>query len=110
MGSGKINLPPLAMLVVIVLQFIMIQVVTFFVSLLFPSLGDYPTTLPALFLYLIGLLFTVGIYLTGWVAIKGGALKIERKYLARMAWTLLGTYLPLEQEDGKSNIKAIKNG
>ncbi len=73
----------------------MTQVVTFLVSLLAPGMENFPQTHPALFVVILGITFTVGIFLTGWLAIKLRWLKMELKLVARLIGTLVGAYLPL---------------
>ncbi len=95
MTYRKMVIPAIAGLGVALLQLIMIQVVTFVVSLIFPKLGALPSTQPAPFLLALGLTFSIGIYFAGWVALKLGWLKIAPKYMTRMETTVIGAYLPL---------------
>jgi len=73
----------------------MTQVVTFLVSLLIPGMENFPVTHSALFVLILGLTFTAGIFLTGWLALKLYWLKVKPVLIARLAGTLVGTYLPL---------------
>jgi hypothetical protein len=81
---------------VAILQLIMTQVVTFLVSLPFPrGMEDYPQTHPALFVFILGLTFTTGVYLIGWLAIRRRWITLKPKYLPRLVFTLIGAYVPL---------------
>jgi hypothetical protein len=77
------------------LQVISTQVVTFLVSLLFPGMENSPQTRPVLFVILLGISFTLGAFITGWLAIKLRWLNIDPKLPARAVTTLIGAYLPL---------------
>ena len=81
---------------VVMLQLMMTQVVTFLVSLPFPrGMEDFPQTHPVLFVFILGLTFTSGVFLTGWLAIRRRWITLKPKYLSRLASTLIGAYLPL---------------
>jgi len=80
---------------VIVLQNIMTQVVTFLLSLLVPGMGDFPQTHPVLFVVILGISFSMGVFLVGWLAIKLRWLATTPKYPARLVATLIGAYVPL---------------
>ncbi len=95
MNAGKKVVRFFAWLGVALLQLISTQVVTFLASLLAPNMGDFPQTRPVLFVVILGITFTVGIFLTGWLAIKLRWLKMELKLVARLIGTLVGAYLPL---------------
>ena len=73
----------------------MTQVVTFLVSAPVPNMEDFPETQSTLFVFILGITFTTGVFLTGWLAIKLRWLKAEKRYLARLIGTLVGAYLPL---------------
>jgi hypothetical protein len=77
------------------LQLFMTQVVTFLASLLAPGMGDYPGTRPVLFMANLGITYSAGVFLVGWLALKLRWLKLEPKLLPRLVCTLLGAYLPL---------------
>jgi hypothetical protein len=80
---------------VALLQLISTQVVTFLVSLLVPGMGDFPDTQPAIFVVLLGITFSTGVFLTGWLALKLHWLAAEPKYALRLVATLICAYLPL---------------
>lgn len=80
---------------VVVLQLIMTQVVTFMLSLLIPGMGNFPQIHPILFVFILGFAFSVGVFLTGWLALKFHWLTSAPKYPARLVAALLGAYLPL---------------
>jgi hypothetical protein len=95
MNAGKKLLSWLLPLGVVILQMIMTQVLTFIVSLLLPGMGDFPQTRPTLFACLVGITFSAGAFLTGWLAIQLGLLRIAAQIPARLLGTLLGAWLPL---------------
>lgn len=80
---------------IIVLQLIMTQIVTLLVSFLLPDMEGFQKTNPSLFILVVGLTFTVGVFLTGWLAFKLRWLKNEPKVAERLVGTLTGAYLPL---------------
>ena len=95
MNSGKKITRFLIWLGVAIFQLIMTQVVTFLLSLLIPGMGDFPQTHPALFVVILGITFSTGVFLTGWLALKLRWLASTPNYLARLVATLIGAYLPL---------------
>lgn len=95
MDTGKKLKGILIWLVVAFLQLIGTQVVTFIISLAIPGMGDFPQTHSVLFALILGLTFSTGVFLTGWLAIKFRFLKAEPRHAARLAGTLIGAYLPL---------------
>jgi hypothetical protein len=95
MDTGKKMLRLLIWLGVVLLQIIMTQVVTFLLSLLLPGMENFPQTHPALFVVILGLTFSTGVFLTGWLALKLRWLSTPPKYPARLVATLIGAYLPL---------------
>ena len=80
---------------VALLQLSMTQVVTFVFSLLLPDMENFPQTHSALFVIILGLTFSTGVFLTGWLALKRRWLKTSPQYPARLMATLVGAYLPL---------------
>ncbi len=80
---------------VVVMQLTMTQVVTFIATLPFPDMEDFPQTHSGLFVVILGLTFSAGVFLVGWLALKLSWLKSDPKLPARMASTLIGAYLPL---------------
>ena len=95
MDFGKKSLRFLAWLGVALLQLIMTQVVTFVLSLLVPGMENFPQTHSALFVAILGVTFTTGVFLTGWLALKWRWLTAKPMYPARLVATLVGAYLPL---------------
>ena len=95
MDSGKKILRFLTWLGVALLQLIMTQVVTFLISLLVPGMENFPQTHPALFVVVLGVTFSTGVFLTGWLALKLRWLAAKPIYPARLVATLIGAYLPL---------------
>jgi hypothetical protein len=78
-----------------ILQLIMTQVATFLASLLAPGMGDFPGTRSVLFVAILGITFTAGVFLAGWLALKLRWLKLEPKLLPRLVFTVLGAFIPL---------------
>jgi hypothetical protein len=70
MNSGKKMLRFLPWLGVALLQLIMTQVVTFLLSLLVPGMENFPQTYPTLFVVVLGVTFSSGVFLAGWLALK----------------------------------------
>jgi hypothetical protein len=95
MDFGKKILRFLPWLGVALLQLIMTQVVTFLASLLVPGMENFPQTHPALFVVILGVTFSTGVFLTGWLALKRHWLAAKPLYPARLVATLIGAYLPL---------------
>jgi len=87
----------LAWLEVLLLQLIMTQVVTFVVTLPIPDMENFPQTHSALFVFILGITFSTGVFLAGWLALKRGWLPLPGgpKYPARWAGALVGAYAPL---------------
>jgi len=77
------------------LQLIGTQVVTFILSLVIPGMGDVPQIQPVSFALILGLTFSAGVFLVGWLAIKFHWLSTEPRVVARLAGTLTGAYIPL---------------
>ena len=95
MNSGNKILRYLIRLGVILLQLIMTQVVTLLFSFLTPGLENFPQIYPVLFVILLGITFTIGVFLVGWLALRLHWLTLQPKYTARLVGTLIGAYLPL---------------
>jgi hypothetical protein len=85
----------LKVIVICILQMIMTQVVTFVVALFFPGGEDFLLANPVIFAAVLGLTFSAGVFLAGWLAIKLGWLKIEPRLAARAVGALVGAFLPL---------------
>lgn len=81
--------------VVILLQLIMTQVFTLVASFFLPGMENFPETHPVPFVVLVGITFTMGVFLTGWLALRFHWLKGQLRSRARLAGTVLGAYLPL---------------
>ena len=77
------------------LQLIMTQVVTFLLTLFVQDMENFPQSHPALFVVILGVAFSTGVFLTGWLALKLRWLAAKPKYPARLVATLIGAYLPL---------------
>jgi len=77
------------------LQLISTQVVTFLLSLLLPGMENFPQTQPVFFVALLGVTFSIGVFLIGWLALKLRWLNAEPKLPMRLVATLIGAYLPL---------------
>ena len=80
---------------VALLQLIMTQVTTLLASLLLPDIENFSRTHSALFALILGITFTAGVFLAGWLAIKLGWLKVKPMFAKRLLATLVGAYLPL---------------
>jgi hypothetical protein len=93
MGSGKGTRRFFVGLGVVLLQLFMIQVVTFLFSLVLPGLG--PQMHPVLFVAVLGVTFSSGIFLAGWLALGRRWLSGEPRHVTRLVATLVGSYLPL---------------
>src|SRR5512144_457428 len=95
MTTGRRILRILVWLGVFVLQLIMTQLVTLVFSLLLPGMENFPQTRPVLFVIVLGITFSAGVFLVGWAALKWHWLDREPRYGARLASALIGAYLPL---------------
>jgi len=95
MNSGKKAVRFFAWAGILLLQLVMTQVVTFVISLFLPGMENFPQTQPLLFVLIVGVTFSIGIILAGWLALRLGWLASEPKYPARIIATLIGAYLPL---------------
>ena len=82
------------------LQYIAAQLVTFLVYLLVgllfaEDMGNFPLTRPVLFIFILGLAFTLGVFLVGWLALRLGWLAGKPVIILRLIAALVGAYLPL---------------
>ena len=77
------------------LQLFLTQAVTFAASLLLPGMGDNLLGDSAAFVLVLGVTFTTGAFLGGWLALKRGWLKAEPRLRLRLVSTLAGAYIPL---------------
>ncbi len=73
----------------------MTQVVTFLFSFLVPEVENFQRTHPVLFAALLGVTFSLGVFLPGWLALRFRWLKAKPLYPARLVGTLTGAALPL---------------
>jgi hypothetical protein len=80
---------------VVVVQVIATQLVTFVASLFLPNMGDFPQAHPVLFILILGITYTIGIYGVGLLALKFHWLRVPPLLHSRLVGTLLGAYLPL---------------
>jgi hypothetical protein len=78
---------------IIILQIIASQLATFLVSLAIPGIENIPQTLPVLFVVILGLTYTIGIFGVGWLAIRIRWLRLESRTWSRIIGTLVGAYL-----------------
>lgn len=95
MGSENQVLKIIKFLAIGILQMVMTQVVTFVFAFLFPGGEDYLLANPIVFAAVLGLTFSAGVFLAGWLAIRLGWLKIDPRLGARAVGALAGAYLPL---------------
>ena len=95
MDTGKKVLRFIIRLGTALLQLVMTQVVTFVLTMFIPDMEDFPQTHSVLFGVVLGITFTTGVFLAGWLAIKLRWITVKPKYRARLVFTLIGAYLPL---------------
>lgn len=95
MNINKMLSSSLTWVGVILLQLILTQAVTFLISMFFPGMENFPQTRPVLFAVIVGLTFSIGVFLAGWLAIKLRWLVVKPAYLLRFTGALAGAYLPL---------------
>ncbi|MBM3151442.1 MAG: hypothetical protein FJZ96_04435 [Chloroflexi bacterium] len=95
MTTGQKTTRFIIWLMVAILQLISTQAATFLVSLLAPGMENFPQTQPVLFVVILGITFTAGVFLVGWLALKLRWLKMKPKPAARLVGALVGAYLPL---------------
>lgn len=94
MKSKPLFVRVLVILGVLIFQLFFIQVVLFLVSFALVSLGGYGQTGRFLNVLILGLTFSAGSFLAGWIALRFHWLDADPKYLARAIGTLLGAFLP----------------
>jgi len=80
--------------VVLIAQLVGAMIVTFAASLVVRA-ESFQQTRPALFALVVGLAFSTGICLTGWLALRVRLLRGPSRTLARVGGALLGVYVPL---------------
>jgi len=85
MATGKKIHPVVIWLGVALLQLIMTQVVTFLFSFLIPEVENFQRTHPVLFAALLGVTFSQGVFLPGWLALRFRWEKAKPLYPARLA-------------------------
>lgn len=95
MNSGQNKTRWFVWLGVVFLQLIMTQVVTLLFSFLIPDVEQFQQANPAIFALIVGLSFSIGAFVPGWLALKGGWLKGNPKLPVRVVSTLVGAYIPL---------------
>lgn len=81
--------------IVVILQVIASQVVTFAGSFMFPNSLEPGIDHPWTFAIMLGMAFSLGIFLVGWFALKRGWLEGQPRLMLRLAGTLIGAYLVL---------------
>jgi hypothetical protein len=91
----KINWKFLIELGVFVLQYIATQVVTFAASMLLPGMVNLQQGRPAIFALIVGICFSLGSFLIGWLAVRRNWLSAGSGLPVRLAGTLVGAFLPL---------------
>jgi len=84
----------LILLGIAILQLIGTQVVTFLLSFLIP-IENFIQTQPVIFIIVLGLAYSIGVFVTGWLAIRVRWLKIEPRLTRRLIGTVAGAYVPL---------------
>ncbi len=77
------------------LQVIMTQVITFLFSLLLPGMENFPQTNPVIFIILLGVSYSIGVFLAGWLALRRRWLPSGRLFPQRLAGALTGAYVAL---------------
>ena len=95
MNSGQNKTRWFVWLGVVFLQLIMTQVVTLLFSFLIPDVEQFQQANPAVFALIVGISFSIGAFLPGWLAFKAGWLKENPKLPVRLVSTLVGAYIPL---------------
>lgn len=80
--------------VVLIAQLVGAMIVTFGASLVVRA-EDFQETRPALFALVVGLAFSTGVYVTGWLALRARLLRGPTRTLVRVGGVLLGVYIPL---------------
>ncbi len=85
----------LIVLGVLFFQLVMTQIVTFIVSLLFGGLENVQQSNKYLFAAAVGLTFSAGAFLAGWVALRFHWLEAAPRLPARAIGTLIGACIPL---------------
>jgi hypothetical protein len=95
MKSKTFFMRVLIILGVLVFQLFFIQLVLFLVSYTLVSLGGYGQIGRFLNALIMGLSFSAGSFLAGWIALRFHWLDAESKYPARVVGTLIGAFVPL---------------
>jgi hypothetical protein len=85
----------LIILGILFFQLVMTQVVTFLLSLLIGGLEIVQQSNKYLFAAIVGLTFSAGAFLAGWVALRLHWLEAAPRLPVRAIGTLLGAYIPL---------------
>lgn len=95
MATKNFAFPSLRTLGILFLQLVMTQVVTFIASMFFPDTEIFPQTHSVFFAFVLGITFSVGVFIAGAWAIRQHWLEMPPRYLARFLAALAGAYLPL---------------
>jgi hypothetical protein len=82
-------------LAVAFMQLVMTQVVTLIASFFFPGMEEFPESNPVLFVFILGITFSIGVFLVGWLALRFHWLKSQPGNCSRLAGTIGGAYLPM---------------
>jgi|WetSurMetagenome_2_1015567.scaffolds.fasta_scaffold08213_5 hypothetical protein len=85
----------LILLGVLFFQLVLIQGALFVVSYLLMIFGGYGQTGKIMDALVLGISFSAGSFLAGWIALKFHWLDAETKYATRAVGTLLGAFIPL---------------
>jgi len=78
-----------------ILQYIAAMLVLLIFTLLIPSLDVKPESNPILFILVVGLCYSVGIFLMGWLSIKKNWRIAPHGFGLRLLFTILATFIPL---------------
>ena len=78
-----------------ILQYIAAMLVLFLFTLIFPSLDVRPESNPIIFIIVVGLCYSVGIFLFGWLSIKFNWRSAAHKVSYRLLFALIGIFIPL---------------
>ena len=95
MTPGTKILKILTWFAVVLLQLIMTQIATLLFSFFIPAMENFPQTYPVLFVIFLGISFSIGVFLVGWLALRWGWLSTKPNYRMRLLVTLVGAYVPL---------------
>jgi len=78
-----------------ILQYVAAMLVLLVFTILFPNLDFQPSENPILFVIIVGLTYSIGICVLGWLSLHFRWRKAVSKYRWRAMTTLMGTFIPL---------------